>query len=267
MAGTSSARMTVASSATAIAIPMPSALISTMSANANEAGHEDHDERRGGDDPAAPLHPAGDRLGVVAGPVPDLLHPRQQEDLVVHRQAEQDAEQDDRLGGLDEAERLEAERRRQVAVLEDPDEGPEAGHDRQRVHDQRLGRQDDRAEQDEQHEIGRHDDEQRRAREVGPHPVDDVGDVRGAAPDEDRHAGRRRERAAGRAQGRDQRLALVAVRPVGRVERERREVAAGRRGEGGLDVAVARPVRVAVQERVLGQRQARIDVDEAVDAR
>ena len=100
-----------------------------------------------------------------------------------------------------------------------------------------------------------------------PHPVDDVGDVRGAASDQDRHAGRRRERAAGRAQGRDQRLALVAVRAVRRVERERREVAAGRRGEGGLDVAVARPVRVAVEERVLGQRQARIDVDEAVDAR
>ncbi len=54
---------------------------------------------------------------------------------------------------------------------------------------------------------------------------------------------------------------------VGRVERECREVVSGRRGEGGLDVAVARPVRVAVEERVLGQGQARIDVDEAVDAR
>ena len=115
--------------------------------------------------------------------------------------------------------------RRQVAVLEDPDEGPEAGHDRQRVHDQRLGRQDDRAEQDEQHEVGRHDDEQGRAREVGADPVDDVGDVRRAAPDEDRHPGRRRERPAGRAQGRDQRLALVAVRAVRRVERERGQVA------------------------------------------
>ena len=37
VAGTSSARTTVASSATASAIPSPSALISTMSANANEA--------------------------------------------------------------------------------------------------------------------------------------------------------------------------------------------------------------------------------------
>ena len=40
----------------------------------------------------------------------------------------------------------------------------------------------------------------------------------------------------------------------------------GRRGEGGLDVPVARPVRVAVEQRVLRQRQARVDVDEAVDA-
>ena len=31
-------------------------------------------------------------------------------------------------------------------------------------------------------------------------PIDDVGDVRGAAADEDRHPGRRRERAAGVAQ-------------------------------------------------------------------
>ena len=53
---------------------------------------------------------------------------------------------------------------------------------------------------------------------------------------------------------------------VRRVERERRQVAAGRRGEGRLDVPVARSVRVAVEQRVLGQRQARIDVDEAVDA-
>ena len=105
-----------------------------------------------------------------------------------------------------------------------------------------------------------------RAREVGPDPVDDVGDVRRATPDEDRHPGRRRERPAGRAQGRDQRLAFVAVRAVGRVEGECGEVAAGRRSEGGLHVAVAWPVRVAVQQRVLGQRQARVDVDEAVDA-
>ena len=49
------------------------------------AGDDDHDERGRGHDPSASLQPAGHRLGVVAGRVPDLLHPGQQEHLVVHR--------------------------------------------------------------------------------------------------------------------------------------------------------------------------------------
>ena len=215
MAGTSSARTTVASSATAIAIPMPSALISTMSANANEPATTT--TMSAAEVTIRPLRsmPAGDGLDVVAGPVPDLLHPRQQEDLVVHRQPEQDAEQDHRLGRLDEPERLEAERRRQVAVLEDPDQRAEAGHDRQRVHDQRLGRQHDRAQQDEQHEVGRDDDEQRRPREVGRGP----GRRRRRRPRRRHRPGpssRPAARAAppGVAQVGDQRPALVAVRAV-----------------------------------------------------
>ena len=155
---------------------------------------DDDDQRRGRHDPAAPLEAAGDRLLVVVGPVPDLLHPRQQEHLVVHRQPEQHAEQDHRLGGLDEPQRLEPERPRQVAVLEDPDERPERRDDRERVHHERLDRQDRRAEQDEQDDVRGHDDEQRRPREVGGDAVDDVGHVRGAAADEDGRARRRSER-------------------------------------------------------------------------
>ena len=48
--------------------------------------------------------------------------------------------------------------------------------------------------------------------------VDDVGDVRRAAADEDRHPGRRRERARRAAQVADERPALVAVRAVRRVD-------------------------------------------------
>ena len=66
MAGTSSARTTVASSATAIAIPIPSALISTMSAKANEPATSDHDERRRRDDPAAALQAARRRPRVLS---------------------------------------------------------------------------------------------------------------------------------------------------------------------------------------------------------
>ena len=99
----------------------------------------------------------------------------------------------------------EAEQRREVAVLEDPDERAEAGEDRERVHDQRLGRQHDRAQQQEEHEVGRHEDEERRAREVGGDAVDDVGDLGRAAADEDVDAGRRRERGLGIAQLLDER--------------------------------------------------------------
>ena len=127
---------------------------------------DDDDQRRRRDDAAAALHAARHRFAVVARPVVDLLHARQQEDLVVHRQPEQDAEQDHRQRRFDEAERREAEQRRQVAVLEDPDERAEAGRDRQRVDDERLGRQHHRAQQHEQDEVGRDQDEQRRAREV-----------------------------------------------------------------------------------------------------
>ena len=119
---------------------------------------------------------------------------------------------------------------RQVAVLEDPDQGPEARHDRQRVHHQRLGRQHDRAQQDEQHEVRRHDDEQRGPREV-----------RGR-PGPRRRPRRRRRRRPARpsrpvaASGRSGRAgratsALPSSRfgPYGRVERERGQVAVGRR--------------------------------------
>ena len=68
------------------------------------------------------------------------------------------------------------------------------------------------------------------------------------------------------AQVRDERTALGAVRAVGRGQRERREVAAGRRRQGRRDESVARAVGVAVQELVLLERQARVHVDEAVDA-
>ena len=227
--------------------------------------NDDHDERRTGHDPAAPFQSAGHRLGVVAGPVPDLLHPGQQEDLVVHGQAEQDAEQDDRQGRLHEAKWLESEQGRQVAVLEDPDQRPEARRERERVHEQRLGRQDDRAQEHEQHKVGRDDDEQRRAREVGSHPIDHVGDVGRAATDKHRDARRRRQRATRVAQVRDQRTTLVAVRAEGRVQRECREVAPGGRAEADGHESVARPVRIAIQELVLGQREPPVDVHEAFD--
>ena len=155
---------------------------------------------------------------------------------------------------------------REVAVLEDPDERAEARDDRQRVHDQRLGRQHDRAKEHEQDEVGRDDDEQQRPREVGRDPVDHVGDVGGAATHQHGHPGRRREARRRVAQSGDQGLALVAVRAVRRVQGERGQVALRRGRQGRRHVPVARAVRVAVQQGVLVQGQPRVDVDQAVDA-
>src|ERR1700681_1688372 len=58
-------------------------------------GEEDagHDRRGAGHEAAAALEAVGDGRAFVAGTVPRLLHAREQEDLVVHREAEDDAEQ------------------------------------------------------------------------------------------------------------------------------------------------------------------------------
>ena len=95
VAGTSSVRTSVASTMTATARPTPSCLMAQHLAG-GEAGEDDDDEGRGGrDDAARPLEPDGDREVVVAGVVVHLLDPREQEDLVVHGEAEgEDQDQD-----------------------------------------------------------------------------------------------------------------------------------------------------------------------------
>ena len=65
MAGTSSARTTVASSATAIAIPDAERLDQDDVGERERAGDDDHDERRRGHDPPAPLEAVRDRRPVV----------------------------------------------------------------------------------------------------------------------------------------------------------------------------------------------------------
>src|SRR5207249_427494 len=69
----------------------------------------------------------GHRRHVVARAVVLLLDARQQEDLVVHRQPEGDAEHEDRGGRVEGADGGEVESAREVAVLEDPHHGAERG--------------------------------------------------------------------------------------------------------------------------------------------
>ena len=75
VAGTRSARTTVASSATAIAIPTPSALISTMSAKANDPATRT--TIRAAEVTMRPLRsrPRATASVLSPRPVPDLLHP------------------------------------------------------------------------------------------------------------------------------------------------------------------------------------------------
>ena len=97
--------------------------------------------------------------------------------------------------------------------------------------------------------------------------VDDVGDVRRAAADQHGRPAGRRSGPVGVAQVGHEGAALVTVRAVRRVEREGRQVALGRRRQRRRDVPVARAVRVAVEQPVLLEGQARVDVDEALHAR
>ena len=147
--------MIVASTATAMAMPTPMLLIVMTSASANAAKTVTMIRAAPVMTPAVLDEALGDRRRVVAGPPIRLLDPREQQDLVVHRQPEDHAEHDDRVAGDGVAERLEVEQVREVALLEDPDEGPEAGGDREQGHDHGLDRDDDRAEQQEQDQRAR----------------------------------------------------------------------------------------------------------------
>ena len=67
--------------------------------------HDDHDQRGAGDHLGRALETLGDRAAVVAGRVVALLDPAQQEDLVVHREAEDDRQQQRWRDRVDVAER------------------------------------------------------------------------------------------------------------------------------------------------------------------
>ena len=77
-----------------------------------------------------------------------LLDPAEQEDLVVHREAEQDGEQEERHPGLDRVHLVEAEETGPEPVLEDQHEQPVRGADREQVEQHRGRRDHQRAEHD-----------------------------------------------------------------------------------------------------------------------
>ena len=132
-AGTSTVRRTNASSATAAASPMPNSAMSTLAHEHEREEDGDHDRRGGGDDAGGVG--LADAHGRALSPVRDpfLVHPADQEHLVVHGQAEQDRAEHHRQERLDRAGRAEAERPGPPAPLE------ERGHHAERRRRRRAG--------------------------------------------------------------------------------------------------------------------------------
>src|SRR5712692_40233 len=94
--------------------------------------HRDHDQGGAGDEAAALLQ-ARRHAGLVVARSPVLLlDAADQEHLVVHRHAEDDAEEDDRNAGIDRLWR-EVEQAAQVSLLKHPHHGAERGRDREQV--------------------------------------------------------------------------------------------------------------------------------------
>lgn len=107
-----------------------------------------HDERGGRDDARAVAEALGDGRGGCGAVDVLLAHARDQEDLVVHRESEQDAGDDDRQQGDDRRGLLDAEEVGGEALLEDRDDGAERRPDRQQEAGDRRERHEDGAERD-----------------------------------------------------------------------------------------------------------------------
>ena len=111
--------------------------------------------------------PVGHRGAAVAGAVPLLPDPGEQEHLVVHRQAEHDGEQHHRHERLDRGA-LDVEQAAAPAPLEHGDDDAVGGADRQQVHDHGLERHQQRAEH-------HHQQQERQAEHGGEEPRQPLG--------------------------------------------------------------------------------------------
>ena len=135
--------------------------------------------------------PADHALDVLAGLQVLLADAREQEDLVVHRQPEQDREHHHRHEADDRDQLVDAEQAAAPSPLEDHDDDPVGGADRQQVEHRRLERHQDRAEHDHQQQERQQDD---RADEPGqgvPDPIGQVDERRRPSADVDHRTLRR----------------------------------------------------------------------------
>ena len=101
VAGRSTARTIVASSRIAAASPTPNCLKNSIESVAEDREHADHHDRGAGDDAGGRLDPVRDRLVHARAAVERLADPADDEDVVVHREPEQDHEQEQRHDRVD----------------------------------------------------------------------------------------------------------------------------------------------------------------------
>ena len=106
-AGSSTARTSVASSRMATARPTPICLNSIRLRRGEDREHRDHHHRRAGHDAGRGLDAVRDRVLGLHPAVDRLADAADDEHVVVHREAEQDHEQEQRQPGRDPADGLE----------------------------------------------------------------------------------------------------------------------------------------------------------------
>ena len=128
-----------------------------------------------------------------------LAHPADQEDLVVHGEPEEQADQEDRQEADDRPGAVDAERRRRASPTGRPRRRAERGADAEQEAQRRLERHQERPEDDHQQQEREADDQQQEDRQRVASFVRDVDVDRGVAGDQDVGAGLRLDaRRAGR---------------------------------------------------------------------
>ncbi len=110
------------------------------------AKDDDHDQRCGGNDPCRRGQSVSNGVGGIASPVVLLLHTGEKEDLVVHREPEQDREQHHGDERFDRTRLRQVEQRLAPTPLEHRYDDAIGGSDRQHVHDDCLDRDQQRTE-------------------------------------------------------------------------------------------------------------------------
>ena len=161
--------------------PDPELLEDHRLKGAEDGEHADHHDRRARHDPRRGLDPVRHRRLRVHAAVVALTDPAEDEDVVVHRQPEEDHEEEDREERVDPAGELEAEEPLAPAVLEDEDEDSVRRPDREHVQDHRLGCDHNRAERDEHQQEREQQDEAEHERPCGLQLVVEVHGLRRGA--------------------------------------------------------------------------------------